>query len=99
MTEENKSAAKSAEKPTAAPQRRAQQVQTTNPPRQDLLAANAVADEPGAAALQNFVKEQSDRHAAQGHRGDKTDRTPNENYTVAGVGAGLPTPETTVVQE
>lgn len=30
----------------------------------------------------------------QGFRGDPVDPTPNENYTVAGVTAGAPTPET-----
>lgn len=30
----------------------------------------------------------------QGFIGQKVDPTPNENYTVAGVTAGLPTPET-----
>ena len=31
---------------------------------------------------------------AQGFRGLKVDPTPNENYTVAGVTSGAPTPET-----
>ena len=31
---------------------------------------------------------------AKGFVGDETDPTPNENYTVAGQGAGLPVPET-----
>lgn len=30
----------------------------------------------------------------QGFRGEQADATPNENYTVAGVLAGKPTPET-----
>lgn len=30
----------------------------------------------------------------QGFRGQKVDPTPNENYTVAGVTSGAPTPET-----
>lgn len=29
-----------------------------------------------------------------GLRGDEVDQTPNDNYTVAGVTAGKPTPET-----
>ncbi len=36
-----------------------------------------------------------DRETRQGFRGgEETDTTPNENYTVAGVTAGKPTPET-----
>lgn len=35
-----------------------------------------------------------DAEAAQGFRGTKVDPTPNVNYTVPGVAAGLPTPET-----
>ena len=31
----------------------------------------------------------------QGFVGDEVDQTPNENYTVAGVTSGKPTPETT----
>jgi hypothetical protein len=31
---------------------------------------------------------------ATGHIGETPDPTPNENYTVAGVSAGKPTPET-----
>lgn len=31
---------------------------------------------------------------AQGFRGTEVDSTPNENYTVAGVTSGKPTPET-----
>lgn len=33
---------------------------------------------------------------AQGFRGVEVDSTPNENYTVAGVTSGAPTPETDV---
>ncbi len=35
-----------------------------------------------------------DEETTQGFRGVETDKTPNENYTVAGVTKGLPTPET-----
>ncbi len=35
-----------------------------------------------------------DKETEQGFRGVKVDDTPNENYTVAGVVAGKPTPET-----
>lgn len=40
------------------------------------------------------VQEQVDREEEQGFRGVKVDPTPNEHYTVAGVIAGKPTPET-----
>jgi hypothetical protein len=35
-----------------------------------------------------------EQELAQGYRGVKADPTPNENYTVAGVTSGAPTPET-----
>jgi hypothetical protein len=35
-----------------------------------------------------------DKENAQGFRGVEVDPTPNENYTVAGVTSGAPTPET-----
>jgi hypothetical protein len=40
------------------------------------------------------VQEQMDEEQAQGYWGHKVDPTPNENYTVAGVTSGAPTPET-----
>lgn len=40
------------------------------------------------------VQEKVDTEAEQGFRGVEVDPTPNENYTVAGVLAGKPTPET-----
>lgn len=43
-----------------------------------------------AADVQKRVDEETD----QGFRGIKADPTPNENYTVEGVTAGKPTPET-----
>lgn len=71
---------------------------TTNPPRGVGEApANQVADEPGAAALQEFMQKRVDAEQAKGHRGTKMDPTPNKNYTLAGVNKGLPTPETIVV--
>lgn len=45
-----------------------------------------------AAAAQ--VQADMDKETEQGFRGIEVDPTPNENYTVAGVTAGLPTPET-----
>jgi hypothetical protein len=71
---------------------------TTNPPRGvDELPSDQVADEPAAAALQEHVKGIIDKETAQGYRGDPSkNRTPNSAYTLAGVGRGDPTPETTV---
>lgn len=40
------------------------------------------------------VQERATEHAEKGYRGFVPDPTPNENYTVAGVTAGKPTPET-----
>ena len=40
------------------------------------------------------VQDKMDVEQEQGFRGTPVDPTPNENYTVAGVTAGLPTPET-----
>jgi len=71
---------------------------TTNPPRGvDELPSDAIADEPAAAALQKHVKGIIDKETAQGYRGDPNkNRTPNSAYTLAGVGRGDVTPETTV---
>lgn len=40
------------------------------------------------------VQKQADKEAEQGFRGVSADPTPNENYTLQGVLAGKPTPET-----
>lgn len=40
------------------------------------------------------VQAAADIETEQGFRGVKADPTPNENYTVAGVTSGAPTPET-----
>ena len=40
------------------------------------------------------VQEKVDTELEQGFRGVEVDPTPNENYTVAGVTSGAPTPET-----
>jgi len=40
------------------------------------------------------VQKRTDAELEQGFRGIETDPTPNENYTVQGVTAGKPTPET-----
>ncbi len=46
-------------------------------------------------AGQAEVQAKFDEAAEQGFFGTVPDETPNENYTVQGVGAGKPTPETT----
>lgn len=61
------------------------------------LPADTLADEPGARALQDAVNAKVLKETEQGYRGYNTDPTPNENYTLQGVGKGLPTPETVVV--
>jgi hypothetical protein len=43
---------------------------------------------------QDEVQAKFDEANEKGYWGSVPDETPNENYTVAGVGAGLPTPET-----
>ena len=40
------------------------------------------------------VKSRIQKENEQGFRGTEVDQTPNENYTVAGVTSGKPTPET-----
>lgn len=40
------------------------------------------------------VQEKVNAETEQGFRGVEVDPTPNENYTLAGQNAGLPTPET-----
>lgn len=53
--------------------------------------AQAEANAPGAAEVQHAM----DKATEQGFIGVETDDTPNENYTIAGVTSGAPTPETT----
>lgn len=71
---------------------------STNPPRGvGELPSDALADEPGGAAVQKAVQERIDQEEALGFRGDAAkNRTPNSAYTLQGVGRGDPTPETTV---
>lgn len=40
------------------------------------------------------VQKRADEDTARGFRGVEVDPTPNENYSVAGVTSGAPTPET-----
>ncbi|MCA1570313.1 MAG: hypothetical protein LC798_08355 [Chloroflexi bacterium] len=47
-------------------------------------------DDLGADEVQKAVDEENE----QGFLGTEVDPTPNENYTVAGVTSGKPTPET-----
>jgi hypothetical protein len=42
------------------------------------------------------VQKAVDKETEQGFRGVEVDQTPNENYTIAGVTSGKPTPETEV---
>lgn len=53
-------------------------------------AEDAAVAEVGGAEVQEKV----DAENEQGFRGAEVDPTPNEHYTVQGVAAGLPTPET-----
>lgn len=50
----------------------------------------AAADDAG----QDEVQAMFDAAAEKGYFGTAPDETPNENYTLAGVNAGKPTPET-----
>lgn len=45
-------------------------------------------------AGQREAQQLADQATEQGFVGRKVDETPNENYTVAGVTSGAPTPET-----
>lgn len=46
------------------------------------------------AAVASGPQEVVDKETEQGFRGVEVDPTPNENYTLAGVTSGAPTPET-----
>jgi hypothetical protein len=46
------------------------------------------------AGVGSGPQETVDRETEQGFRGVEVDPTPNENYTLAGVTGGAPTPET-----
>lgn len=48
----------------------------------------------GPAGGADEVADKLQKEQEQGYRGDPVDPTPNENYTVAGVTSGAPTPET-----
>lgn len=61
-----------------------------NSPEGKQAKADAQAGDPAVAEVQA----QADKEAELGYRGIEADITPNENYTVAGVTSGAPTPET-----
>lgn len=48
-----------------------------------------------ADAGQSEVQAKVDEAEDKGYFGERADKTPLENYTLAGVAAGKPTPETT----
>jgi hypothetical protein len=56
--------------------------------------ARKSSDEKATDAAAAEVQEKVDEETEQGFRGVKVDPTPNENYTLAGVASGAPTPET-----
>jgi hypothetical protein len=53
-----------------------------------------MADKKTADAGQAEVQEKVTKAEDKGYYGTVPDDTPNENYTLAGVNKGLPTPET-----
>lgn len=61
-----------------------------NTPEGEKAKADAVKADTSTAEVQKQV----DEDEARGFRGVEVDPTPNENYTVAGVTSGAPTPET-----
>lgn len=58
------------------------------------------APKPAAKATQSMatIEQRVNQELKQGFRGTEVDSTPNENYTVAGVTSGAPTPETDAKQ-
>jgi len=60
------------------------------------MATHNTADKPAATkdAGEAEVQQKVNEAEAKGHFGTKVDPTPNSHYTVAGVAAGKPTPET-----
>lgn len=61
-----------------------------NTPEGQKAKADAVAADQSTADIQKQVEQDE----ARGFRGVEVDPTPNENYTIAGVTKGAPTPET-----
>jgi hypothetical protein len=80
----------------AAPAEKKADIGSTNAPRGvNEPAADAIADDSGGAGAQKAIQEATDEAQEKGFIGEKVDQTPRENYTLAGVAKGLPTPETT----
>ena len=69
---------------------------TSEPSKDQKKAAKAVDKDPEGVAEEgnSEVQEKIDDETEKGYRGTVPDPTPNENYTVAGVTSGKPTPET-----
>lgn len=65
-----------------------------NAPRPAPVADKAPETKPDATAAEKAVQDRVDEAEAQGFIGVEVDPTPNEHYTVDGVTAGKPTPET-----
>lgn len=66
-----------------------------NHPETSAEGRQAKADaEKADAKVADQVQEAVDQETERGFRGIEVDPTPNENYTVAGVTSGAPTPET-----
>lgn len=69
---------------------------TNEKPRENGAEATKAPTDAKAAAetASAELQKRADEEAAQGFRGTEVDSTPNENYSVAGVTDGKPTPET-----
>jgi hypothetical protein len=68
---------------------------TKDHPENSEAGKHAKADAEAAdSATAEQVQAKVDEETEQGFRGVEVDPTPNENYTVAGVTSGAPTPET-----
>ena len=87
--------------PTVAASKKAapaKPIHSNNPPRGiNELPADTVADDPAAGDLQRHIADKIAAENEAGHRGAKSDPTPRENYTLAGVTSGAAVPETVVV--
>ncbi len=73
-----------------------QEPRATGKSAEEIAATNKAAVKSGGGADQ--VQAAVDDEQEQGYRGNTPDPTPNEHYTVAGVLAGKPTPETDYAQ-
>lgn len=66
----------------------------SNSKRSDTTSETKPATKSPSTDFQQDLQERIDAENAQGFRGVEVDSTPNENYSVAGVTSGAPTPET-----